>query len=399
MSASYEVYLLAPESDYVLDYFDSGYSTDVGLTGRARKSFGTLEYTNVVNNIGSFYITLPYPQFDITKARKDARLVVWRKPPGGTRYLDFAGLVRSDPEPEIYQRGSELYCILRGVSYNHVLKRRHIAYKVGESGYRHSGAADDVMKDFVYENLGGGATADRDMSAIGFSIQADASAGTSISKQASFDNLLDTLNEISDDSHSTEATCAYFGVAPLNNGWDMEFRTNIGQWGNDHRHPSGPSGITGAQGPVVLSLGRQNIDNTSLVNSSVDEITYVYGLGPGDGITRNIQETSDTTRIGASPLNRIEGTVNANNCTGPSSNADILAMAQAVLRSGRPRRSFSASIVDTPGTLYGKYYGFGDYVTTEFVNIIMDCRIESVTVTVNTNERDEKISAQIRSES
>lgn len=399
MTASYEVYLLAPDSDYVLDYFDSGYSADVAGTGRKRKSFGALEYTNVVGDIGPFNISLPYPQFDITKARKDARLVVWRKPPGGARYLDYAGLVRSDPIPEIYQRGSELYCILRGVSYNHVLKRRHIAYKVNAAGFQHAGAADDVMKTFVYENLGAGAIAARDISAVGFTIQANVTAGTSISKQASFDNLLDVLKDISDDSHKTEATCAYFGVVPLNNGWQMEFRTNIGQWGNDHRHPSGPSGVTGAQGPVVLSLGRQNIDNASLINSSVDEITDVYGLGPGDGTTRNVQEASDAARIGASPLNRIESTVNANNCVGATANADILAMAQAAVRAGRPRRSFSASIVDVPGTVYGKHYGCGDYVTTEFVKNIMDCRIEAVTVNVNTSERDEKITAQIRSES
>jgi hypothetical protein len=394
MSASYEVYLLAPDADYVLDYFDSGYSADVAGTGRARKSFGSLEYTNVVGDVGAFNISLPYPQFDISKARKDSRLVVWRKPPGGARYLDFVGLVRSDPTPEIYQRGSELYSILRGVSYNHILKRRVVAYRVDEAGFWHSGAADNVMKDFVYENLGAGAVGARDITAQGFTIQSQTTLGTACDRQASFNNLLETLQAVSDDSRTVESTCIYFGMVPLNNGWQMEFRTNPRQWGNDHRHPSGPGAVTGVNGPVVLSLNRQNIDNASFVNNSIDEITMVYGLGQGEGVARAIVTATDLGRAGMSPFNLIEGVVNANNS---SPIGDVLAAAQALLRAGRPRRSFSASIVSTPGTIYGLHWGFGDYVTTEFLGNIMDCRIEAVTVRIA--DSDENITAQIRSES
>lgn len=394
MPASYEVYLLAPEANYVLDYFDSGYSADAARTGRKRKAFGSLEYTNVVGDVGSFSITLPYPAFDVTKARKDARLVVWRKPAGGRRYLDFAGLVCSDPLPEFYQAGDDIYNVVRGVAYNHILDRRVIAYKVDEAGYQHSGPADDVMKDFVYENLGAGAIAARRITAHGFTIQADASRGTNISKQASFNRLLTTLQEISADSHSTEATCAYFGIVPLGNGWEMEFRTNIGQWGQDHRHPSGPSGVYGQHGPVIISLGRQNVDQASLIHSSIDEKTYIYGLGQNEGVARVVQEAYDTARIGKSPFNRIEDTVNANNS---ALAADVLAAAQARLREARPRKSFQATVVDTPGTIYGKHWGFGDYLTAECFGDVMDCRADAVTVRVA--DGDENITAYIRSES
>jgi len=287
-----------------------------------------------------------------------------------------------------------MYCVLRGYSYNHELARRVIAYKVDEAGYQHSGPADDVMKDFVYENLGAGAIAARQITKWGFTIQRDLSVGTNISKQASFNNLLETLQEISADSHTTEATATYFGMVPLNNGWDFEFRTHIGQWGNDHRNGSGPSGINGAQGGVILSLGRQNIDQASLIHSSAEERTHIYGLGQDEGVARVVQEASDPARIGKSPLNRIEDTVNANNS---ALAADVLAAAQARLREGRPRRSFQATITETPGTVYGKHWGLGDYLTAEFAGIIMDCRADVVTVRIA--DGDENITTYIRSES
>lgn len=391
--SDYDVYLMAPDSDTVLEHFDSGYSSDVAHTGRARIAFGALEYTNVMHGVGSFNISLPYPQFDVTKARLDARLVVWRKPPGGHRYLDFAGLVRSSPRPEIYQKGSEMYCLLRGYSYNHLLDRRVIVGFATSPEANKSGPAESVMKEYVDEALGASAGAGRDITLSGFSIQADGGMGTAISKAASYKNLLDTLKEISDDSHSTELTATYFGIVPTGSGWPMEFQTRLMTFGDDHRHPSGPTGISGAQGPVVISLDRQNIDNVALIHSRMDEINAVYGLGPNEGYERNIQGVFWTSHINESPLNRIESTVNASNA---ASNAEIAAAAMAKVREGRPRRSFAAALVDTPGTVYGLHYGFGDYLTASIDGYVFDCRVEAVTVRVA--DRDETITAQIRSE-
>lgn len=392
MSADYDCYLLAPDADYVLEHFDSGYSADVSNTGRGRLSFGTLEYTEVVNNVGAFNITLPYPQFDISKARLDSRLVVWRRPAGGHRYLAFAGLVRSSPYPEIIQRGNEMYCVLRGQTYNHILKRRVIAAFAGTAGASKSGPADSVMKEFVDENLVSSLIPSRNLGAV-FTIEDDAALGTAINKAASYDNLLKVLQDISNDSHTTESTCVYFGVVPTGSGWSMEFRTRIGQWGNDHRHPSGPSGVTGAQGPVVLSLDRQNLDNVSLIHDRMDEYNYVYGLGPNEGQERIINGAGAVMQSDDSPLNLIEVSVNASNA---ASGGEVTAVAFAKLWDGLPRRQFSASIVDTPGTIYGLHYGLGDYVTASIAKLVFDCRIEAVTVQVG--DRDEKITAQIKAE-
>ena len=392
MPATYEIYLLAPEADYPLVHLDWGASADAAGTSHTRTAVGWLEYVNVVNDVGSWRMGLPYPQFDENLARLDARLVVWRKPAGGHRYLDFAGYVRTDPV-DFYQRGNVLYMELRGPCGNFDLKRREIEAFSGTAGANKSGPADDVMKEYVYENLGAGAAADRDLTALGFTIQDNLSAGTTISKAASYKNLLDALQDIADDSHSTEATAAYFGCVPLGNGWQSEFQTRIGQWGNDHRHLSGPSGVTGAQGAVVIGLDRQNMDNASLVQDRMNEATFVYGLGPGEGIARNIQTATDTTRVGASPRNRIEISVNANNA---DSDAEVAAAARAKLRENRPRRSFSGTMVETPATRYGIDWGHGDYLTAVFAGRVMDCRVDAVQVRIADGR--ESVNATLRSE-
>jgi hypothetical protein len=396
MSAEYDVYLLAPDADYALAHIDFGSSAPT--TYPTRTAAGWLEYTKVQNDVGSFRIGLPYPQFDPTMLRLDARLVVWRKPAYGMRYLDFAGLVRSDP-CDFYQRGSAVYLEARGVDYNHILKRREIAAFAGSAESNKTGAADYVMKAYVKENLGTLATADRDISSVGFTVQADIfpgypiGLGTIISKAATYRNLLETLQEISDDSHSIEATSTYFGIVPTGSGSTMEFRTNITQFAQDHRHPSGPTGFNGAQGPVVIGLDRQNLDNATLIQDRVDEVTFVYGLGPGEGAARNVQTAADTTRAGASPLNRIETSINASNA---SSNAEVSAAAQAKLRDGRPRKSFSGTLVETPGTRYGIDWGHGDYLTAVFAGRVMDCRVDAVTVRISDGK--ESVNATLRSE-
>jgi hypothetical protein len=388
MSAEYDVYLLAPEADYALAHIDFGSSAPT--TYPSRMAAGWMEYTKVQNNVGAFRLGLPYPQFNTELSRLDARLVVFRKPPDGARYLDFAGFIRTD-NVDYYQRGSNMYMEIRGVDYNHLLKRRVIAALATSAGANKSGPADNVIKAYVRENMGALATADRDLSFMGFTVQSDLGYGTSISKAASYAGLLETLQAISEDSHSTEATSTYFGIVPTYDGWLMEFRTNVTQFGNDHRHPSGPSGMNGAQGPVVIGLDRQNMDNASLIQDRIDEVTFCYGLGQGENLVREIQTATDATRVGASPFNRIETTINATNGTG----AEVTAQAMARLRDGRPRKSFSGVLVETAGTRYGIDWNIGDYLTTVFAKRVMDCRVEAVSVSISGNQ--ESVQATLRS--
>ena len=55
--------------------------------------YNALQYAKVTNGVGSFALTLP-STFDISLVQRDTRLAVYRTPVGGTKALDFVGLVR-----------------------------------------------------------------------------------------------------------------------------------------------------------------------------------------------------------------------------------------------------------------------------------------------------------------
>lgn len=370
MSTEYAIWLLHHAYGYPLDLIEE---------------FQSLDYVKVTNGVGAFTLTLP-ATFDLSLVQEDSRIVIMRKPEGGTRTLDFCGFVRKIGKS---QRGNSEYWTLYGHDLNYLLQSRIVAYAAGTSQASKSDQADDMIKAIIRENLGASAIAARDLSSYGFTVQADVGLGTSIEKQFAWRNIMDVAKEIADASHSTESTCVYFGIVPLNIGWECEFRTNIGQWGNDHRFPNG------AAGAVLFSLEKANIQDVDREKSWVDETTYAYAGGQGEGSARVIQESQDATRLGASPFNRREIFVDARN---ESVTAAVLDAADSAVRDGRPRNTFNGQLVDIlTQAVYGRDYGHGDYVTANYRGENIDCRIE--TVHVNINDGKEQVEIGLRSES
>jgi hypothetical protein len=367
--SEYSVWLLQGAAGYPLDLVDE---------------YESLEYVKVINGLGAFTITLP-ATFDLSLIQQDTRIVIFRKPPGGTRSLDFCGFAQF-----IEQKVSKdsLVWSVSGYDLNDLLNRRIVAYAAGTAQAEKTDQADDMLKAIVRENLGSSAIAARDLSASGLTVQADVGLGTSLTKGFSWRNLLLTLQEISDVSHSTETTSAYFGIVPLNIGWECEFRTNILQWGNDHRFQ------TGTQGAVVFSLELGNVSDATRQKEYRSEVNYAYAGGQGEESSRVIQEASDAARIGASPFNRREQFVDARNET---LTAAVLAAANAAVRNGRPRNFFSGNITNIGSYVYGRDYGHGDYVSAFFLGELLHCRIETVQVRINNGE--ENVTFNLRSES
>lgn len=311
--------------------------------------------------------------------------MVFRKESGGAKVLDCSGFVEFIDKKVL---GDSPVWVLSGYDLNSLLNRRIVAYAAASAQAQKTGAADNLIKAIVRENLGSSAIAARDLSASGFTVQADVSLGTSLSKGFSWRNLLLVLQEIADASHSTEATSVYFGIVPLNLGWDCEFRTNIQQWGNDHRFQ------TGTQGAVIFSLELGNISDASRQREYRNELNYAYAGGQGEESARIIQEASDTVRIGSSPFNRREIFVDAR---GLADTASVLAEAQAAVRSGRPRNFFSGNITNIGQYIYGRDYFHGDYVSAFYLGELIDCRIETVQVRIS-GGGDEQVSFTLRSE-
>lgn len=338
--------------------------------------FISLDYTRITNGVGAFTITLP-EAFDLSLVSQDSRIVVFRKPNNGARYLDFCGFVRYIEQAD-YANGFN--ATIAGYDLNDLLRRRIIAYAAGTAYATKSDKADDMAKAIVRENLGASATvAARNLTAYGFTVQADTGAATAIEKGFSWRNVLDVLQEIANSSHTVEATSLYFGIVALNNGWECEFQTNVQQWGADRRFPNGTS-------PVIIAVEFNNLIEAIRSINYRDEINYGYGGGQGEGTARTIQEASDAVRIAASPFNRCEQFVDARNETAA---AAVLDMADQAVRNGRPRNSFRGKLIDTPQVVYGREYNFGDYVTAMYRGQQIDCRIESVRVVVSDKEQVE----------
>lgn len=355
MPGEYEVYILHPESGEPLVLADH---------------YEGLDYIKRTNSVGQFMLQLSAETFDITMAQKDGRVVVWRRPEDGDRSIDFAGLIRSTKRQYLNKKHS---IVLRGPCYNDVLRTRIIAYNAGTAQALKNQEADDLEKALVRENLGAGAVTDRDIVTPGYlSVQADVTAGTVVWKNACRRNLLTTLQEVSQSSMSTLSTGVFFGTVPLNRGFDMEFRTNIQQWGLDHRYPSGIA-------PQIFALERGNMAEPELEHDARDELTYVYAAGQVHENNRLVVGVYDTARIGESPLNRREALFDGRKY---ELIARLASAGRTKLEEGRPLRKFSFSIVETPSSRYGTHWGHGDFVTGSYEGEQYDLRVAAVQVRV-----------------
>jgi len=356
-----------------------------GVKVKQFSDYISLDYAKAVNAMGAFSVTLNGLALDALEHRYlDWRVAVWRTPPGKRKYLDFAGFVRSI---EYAYDGNRYTTTLSGPDYMDLLNRRVIAYTAGSAqAKKTTDYADDIIKDLFDENLGASATdTDRDVTSYGVSVQGDLSAGTSLSKSCSYDNLLTTCQSIAQASRDTAATAVYFGMVPLGEGWDMELRTKTAQWGQDHRFPSG------ADGPVVFAVERGNMVNARLVLDAQTETNYIYGGGAGQRADRLFVNTSDSTRIAQSVLNRREGFFDGSNY---ETEARLTSACKTRLLEGEPVEEFSFQPLQVTGTLYGVDYGLGDRVTATFLARQYDVHIAAVHVTVN--ESGESIKAEAR---
>jgi hypothetical protein len=360
VQASYEVWLLHPATGVQMALLDHQEG---------------LEYARRTNEVGSFTLMLP-DTFDQAMAQKDARLIVWRQPSGGRKSIDFAGLVRY----WVYQYVSGvLRRGLAGPCYNDILDTRIIPYNSGTGYTLKNQEADDLMKALVRENLGASATdGDRDLVTPGYlAVDGDTSLATVVWKQCCRLKLLQTLQEVAEASKETAATAAYFGVVPSGSGFDMIFRTNIGQWGQDHRYPDGPAGAR------IFAVERSNITDPKLEIDAREEVTYVYAAGQGEEDNRIILPVYDIARIGESPLNRREMLLDER---GEDYISRLGSAGRTALEDGRPATRFTGSIVETPTSRYGIDWGFGDYVTASFLGQQYDVQVSMVNVKLSGQE-------------
>jgi hypothetical protein len=369
MAATYEVWLLNPTGD-TLDVIDEWMS---------------LTYARAVNDIGTCQLVLSGDYSPFANLKPDGRLVVWRNS-GGLNYIDTESVyLITEIERTLARDGTRLITVT-GLSAVELLKRRIVAYDSGTAATEKIGAADDLMKDVVDENLNDAATdSNRDLSTY-LSIEGKVALGPSVNKAIARDNVLDVCKDLSQAAIQAGSAVYFDIVAPTHN--TLEFRTFRGLRGSDHSFPGGVN-------PVVLAPERGNLVNVARSYDWSNEVTFAYAGGQGVEDERSVFSASSDDRINRTPFSRREVFVNGSLSSGSSASEMLQDEAKTAVRAGRPKRSFSGTLVNVPGaTEYGVHWKFGDKVTAEFEGEAVDCVIDSVQVGIARGK--ETINAKLR---
>jgi hypothetical protein len=348
-----------------------GITYEIWLTDDAGNRLDSLtnkvhNFTAIVGGMGDLSITLPfdYPWTTLgfgNPVALDRRIEIWRGA-NNTRASLIPGAVYFLRDIGLEIKRENALTVTGGPGPSDLLHRRIVAYNVGSSQAVKDDLADDMMKEIVRENLGGSATdPDRDITALDFSIQADAGAGPNVKHTINRNWVDDTLDEIAKKAR-IEGTRVYYSVVPVTgtNGLTaFEFQTWIDQPGQD---------LTDSKG-LVFSWKRGNLLDPKYKKSYRNTINYVYTGGQGEQGTRNVRAVSDPTRIAYSRYNRREGWADASDVISGSANedAEIDSRGNAVLRDGQPELTFSTDIIDTDNARFGVDWNQGDRVPVNFV--------------------------------
>lgn len=338
-----------------------------------------LEYVLSVGKVGVLTMTLP-STVDTSLLPLDGRIGIWRSINGAPPSLDGDAvfLIRR------WDMGTD-YTTITAVHANELFMRRIVAYNTSNLTWAYgSGPADDVLKYFADSNM-----ANVQLSRTGalpsdqrpyLTIQANLSQGYSLSKAASWRNLMDIVQELGEASTSNSIYLTAEIVAPTET--TLELRTYATMRGVDHRASS--------TSPVVFSEVRGNLKNAVLTNDRLAEVTHVLAGGAGEGAARLIAEAT-STRAYASVFNWRELFVDASNI---ADTAQLQAAADAALWAGRPISLLTADLVETPGCTRGIHFNLGDMVTIEHRGYTIDVRLDLIHEVVTPTERRSEIRVQ-----
>lgn len=364
-------------------------STQVDVFDR----FTSININDKLNGVGSFTVTFD----DLSNERKnrfivDGQVEIYRSVPGmGVGwYPEFAGFHRKEEETITKDKKQIFQSI--GVGYNSLLERTNIAFKEGTIRADKFAVAETVMKEYVEENCGPTASTE---TAVGriidgvlpyFSVQADAGLGPLWSGSRAFENLLDTLQAISNYAKVD------FDVMRSGSPWFF-FRTYTLLKGSD-RTTVGLDSSTGLNAagnpPVTLSVDLGNLQQSTYENDRLEEANVCIVLGDGERSTREVLARS-TPATTDSPWNRMEVARPSQPAYIPGLSEEAAAelktysMQQTgdeVLEELQAKQDFTFTPLQQPSTLYGLHYFMGDRVTVQFRGITVHKRIIGVQIRV-----------------
>jgi len=342
-------------------------------------NFMSLNYTRTFNNKGALTMTIPNV-ITANSINRDDRLIVKRKVGNMLPYndTDTFWLVR-----QVLFNADTREWTIKADDPLSIISRRLVAYpalteysdKTLESWdinkvVRALPVADDMIKEFVYENLGAGCLdADRDISDY-FTIDTDKSLGAVVEKAAAYQNLLSTIQDVANQS-AQSGTPIYFDMI-LRPDNTLLFTTFANLRGTNRGQSSG--------NPLLFN-GSVNIENLNLTWDYSKELNYAYMAGDGGTAdTQLLVEVEDTDRSSLSPWNRNELFQDLGNET--TNEGFMQAEGEELLYGSRPKLIVTGNPIDSPGYEYGINYFYGDIVEVNVQGFALDCTIDSVAVNV-----------------
>lgn len=335
-------------------------------------------YARSLNDGGALTLTVPNGLYDPSIFQPFGRLLVQRSLPGVPPYvdLDTPWFIIGGPIEALADDGSEILRVECVDALGLILKTRNVAYNDYNDFTDKLEAADDMAKSVVSENAGpDAADTDRDLS--GFMNIAPDSTAAPVIRMGSFarQQVLDVLQDIADASRNDPTTPTWLGfdvaLADVNSGL-LEFRTYIGQRGNDHTFPDGTP-------PVVLSVEDGSLANAEVGTLYGSAASYVYAGGAGVGDIRAVTTAQNDAFLALSPFARFEQFVDGGQITDPDA---LQALANAKLREYRPRRYLAGQIVEVPNALRGVQWDYGDLLTATYRGLTYNVLVEKIRVTI-----------------
>lgn len=314
--------------------------------------------------VGGLSMTIPGGEIDPAWITSDARVEVWRRVDGGVPWL-LGGQWLIE---KIVTSGNQQNISFNAVDFNTQMDRRIIDYPASTDDVANaysdkSGAADNLIKAFVRENIGALAT-DTTRALADLTVAADATLAPTVQKQASRKNLLTTCQDIALDSLN-KGTYLTWGWTFNENAFT--FQTYINQLGINHGSTSNDT--------IVISIERGNLVDPVLTDDYSNERIVVKIGGSGNGADRAIGTATNATRLASSPFARKEYFTSG---TSTDDTATLNAEASTKLAEFRPRRTLTGRIVETEELRFGVHINYGDVIVAEYAGRSFDCHLDTV---------------------
>lgn len=356
--ASYQINVYSCVSGDIVQIFDP-------------RSLYEVRYEKVLNDVGKLAMTLPYQDGLETIFALDNLIDILRIHPVTNRLaVDETYLVRTTNR---FRQGSEEMFVVGGLSLNHLLMRRLIDPTddpLAAGGYStKAGAADVVMTEYVDEQAGPSASANRQIP--GLSLSPTSAIGNPVGGRERYTGLLSTLQRLGRKGvmdfniQHVEGTTLRFSATRI--GEDKTRATN---------YPGRPF--------VLLSPDLGNMDDPNLLIDRKQEGTTAYVMGEGDGENRTVLIHSNS-HVADSPYNRIEFQSDARN-TDKGETDELLTAAYAAVASKLPEIKFTfLPVIEAAGLVYQQDWIIGDYVTARWDMIEQDVRITGVEIQLDSS--------------